>query len=52
MISRVLEIMNVFEELNNFTGVVAFYSALSCSSVHRLKESRMVLELHLFNFLL
>lgn len=47
MISRVLEIMNVFEELNNFTGVVAFYSALSCSSVHRLKETRMVI-----NFLL
>lgn len=42
MLSRVLEIMSIFEELNNFTGLVAFYSALNCSSVFRLKESKEV----------
>ncbi|MCP9264846.1 Son of sevenless-like protein 1 [Dirofilaria immitis] len=37
MFSRVLEVMSVFEELNNFTGLVALYSALNSSSIYRLK---------------
>ncbi|VDN17205.1 unnamed protein product [Gongylonema pulchrum] len=37
MFSRVLDVMAVFEELNNFTGLVALYSALNSSSVYRLK---------------
>eukprot|EP00080_Pristionchus_pacificus_P020959 PDM80979.1 sos-1 [Pristionchus pacificus] len=36
MFSRVLEVMTVFEELHNFTGLVAFYSALNKACVHRL----------------
>lgn len=42
MFSRVLEIMGVCEELNNFTGLVAFNSALSHGSINRLKETRAV----------
>jgi son of sevenless-like protein len=42
MMSRVLEIMMVFEELNNFSGIVAFYSALNSSSVFRLKMTKSV----------
>lgn len=45
MFARVLEIMVVFEELNNFNGVVAFYSALAHSAVFRLKESQKVVAL-------
>ena len=37
MFNRVLEVMSVFEELHNFTGLVAFYSALNSSCVFRLK---------------
>ncbi|VDD93490.1 unnamed protein product [Enterobius vermicularis] len=39
MFSRVLEIMMVFEELNNFTGLVALYSALNSCSVYRLRAT-------------
>ncbi|KAH7730361.1 RasGEF domain-containing protein [Aphelenchoides avenae] len=44
MFARVLEIMVVFEELNNFNGVVAFYSALAHSAIFRLKESQKRLD--------
>ncbi|CAI2353551.1 unnamed protein product [Caenorhabditis sp. 36 PRJEB53466] len=37
MFNRVLEVMSVFEELHNFTGLVAFYSALNSACVFRLK---------------
>lgn len=36
MFSRALEVMSVFEELHNFTGLVAFLSALRSACVHRL----------------
>ncbi|XGW05454.1 hypothetical protein V3C99_016090 [Haemonchus contortus] len=36
MFARVLEVMSVFEELHNFTGLVAFQSALNSACVHRL----------------
>ncbi|KJH49616.1 RasGEF domain protein [Dictyocaulus viviparus] len=36
MFTRVLEVMSVFEELHNFTGLVAFQSALNSACVHRL----------------
>ncbi|CAD6193435.1 unnamed protein product [Caenorhabditis auriculariae] len=36
MFNRVLEVMSVFEELHNFTGLVAFISALNSACIHRL----------------
>lgn len=50
MFSKVLEIMTIFENYNNFTGLVAFYSALNCSSVFRLKETKEVIFLFLNTF--
>uniref|UniRef100_A0A0N5AE61 PH domain-containing protein n=1 Tax=Syphacia muris TaxID=451379 RepID=A0A0N5AE61_9BILA len=49
MVSRVLEIMMVFEELNNFTGFVALCSSLQSSAVYRLKATwdRLDREKHL-----
>uniref|UniRef100_A0A914GRE9 Son of sevenless n=1 Tax=Globodera rostochiensis TaxID=31243 RepID=A0A914GRE9_GLORO len=44
MLSRVLEIMTVFEELNNFNGIVAFFAALNCQPVYRLDESKARLD--------
>lgn len=40
LMSRVIEVMSVFEELHNFTGLVAFSSALKSASVHRLFTSK------------
>lgn len=42
MLSRVLEIMTVLEELNNFSGLMAFFSALSLQPIYRLNESKSV----------
>ncbi|CAJ0929434.1 unnamed protein product, partial [Mesorhabditis belari] len=46
LLERTLEVMCVFEELHNFTGLVAFYSALNSSYMCRLTWTWGRLEAH------
>lgn len=39
VLSRVLEIMCSFEDMNNFTGLLEFYSALTSAAVFRLRHT-------------
>lgn len=39
VVSRMLEVMLVLQELNNFTGVFAVSSAMSSACVHRLEHT-------------
>lgn len=51
VIKRVLEIMIVLQEHNNFNGVLAITSALNSSAVHRLGSTKDKLESHLLKAL-
>ena len=51
VIKRVLEIMLVLQELNNFNGVLAITSALNSSAVHRLVATKEKLESHMLKAL-
>jgi len=37
--SRILEVMIVFQELNNFSGLIEVVSAINSASVHRLEHT-------------
>jgi len=51
VIKRILEIMLVLQEHNNFNGVLAISSALNSSAVHRLVATKEKLESHLLKAL-
>jgi len=51
VMKRVLEVMLVLQENNNFNGVLAITSALNSSAVHRLVSSKDKLDTHLLKAL-
>ena len=55
VLCRVLELLMVFDELNNFCGVIEVYSALTSAPVHRLEHTfdvcLIIVLCHLQNFI-
>lgn len=42
VMSRIMEIMVMFHDLNNFSGIFEIQSALGSAAVHRLEHTKMV----------
>jgi son of sevenless-like protein len=52
VLSRIIEVMMVFQELNNFNGVIEISAAITSAPVHRLEHTLKVCRARSYQFLI